>query len=164
MQVHFPGGNQGTGTRRQSAGVATPSLHPEVPDTRFTSPGRGLGIRQSMGWTKVCETALSGIWVLKGNARTCMLPKNLDHLRVGFLGDHTRPPGSRQGTTVCVHTSMDVEQLSDLKLMTPSGMGLLVCGQGCTPHVTLVCKLECANGSEPEPVFRFRVMYPLAQR
>ena len=26
----------------------------------------------------------------------------------GFLGDHTRPPGLRQGTTVCVHTSMDV--------------------------------------------------------
>ena len=34
-----------------------------------------------MGWTKVCHTARSGIWVLKGNARTCMLPKNLDHLR-----------------------------------------------------------------------------------
>ena len=28
----------------------------------------------------------------------------------GGLGDHARPPGSRQGTTVCVHTSMDMEQ------------------------------------------------------
>ena len=37
--------------------------------------------------------------------------------RDGFLGDHTRPPGLRQGTTVCVHTSMDVEQQSDHKLM-----------------------------------------------
>ena len=30
-------------------------------------------------WTR------SGIWVLKGNARTCMLPENLDHLRVGWI-------------------------------------------------------------------------------
>ena len=35
-----------------------------------------------MGWTKVCSTARSGIWVLKGNARTRMSPANLDHLRV----------------------------------------------------------------------------------
>ena len=41
-----------------------------------------------MGWTKVCGTARSGIWVLKGNARARMLPENLDHLRVdGFLGE-----------------------------------------------------------------------------
>ena len=118
------GRQPGTGTMRRREGAVTPSLHPEVPGTRFASPGRGLGIRQSMGWTKVCETARSGIWVLKGNARTCMLPINLDHLRVGWiLGDHTRPPGLRQGTTVCVHTSMDVEQLSDHKLITPSAMG-----------------------------------------
>ena len=63
-------------------GVGTPSLHPEVPGTQFASPGRGLGIRQSICWTKVCETAQSGIWVLKGIARTRMFPANLDHLRV----------------------------------------------------------------------------------
>ena len=38
-----------------------------------------------MGWTKVCGTAQSGIWVLKGNARTCMFPANLDHLRVEWM-------------------------------------------------------------------------------
>ena len=37
-----------------------------------------------MGWTKVCKTTLSGIWVLKGNASTCMFPANLDHLPVGW--------------------------------------------------------------------------------
>ena len=63
-------------------GVDTPSLHPEVPDTRFASPGRGLGIRQSVGWTKVCETARSGIWVMKGDARARMFPADLDRLRV----------------------------------------------------------------------------------
>ena len=38
----------GTGTRQQRVGAVTPSLHPEVPDTRFVSPGRVLDIRQSM--------------------------------------------------------------------------------------------------------------------
>ena len=37
-----------------------------------------------MGWTKVCETALSGIWVLQGNPRARMCPDNLVHLRVGW--------------------------------------------------------------------------------
>ena len=50
---------------------------------------------------------------------------------------HTRLPGLRQGTTVCVHTSMDMEQRSDRKLITPSGMGLLVCGAGSHPSYHL---------------------------
>ena len=62
---------------------------PVVLDTRFTSPGRGLDIRQSMGWTKVCSTTRSGIWVLKGNARARMLPENLDHLRVRWISRGT---------------------------------------------------------------------------
>ena len=78
------GKQPGTGTRRQRVGVVTPSLHLEVPGLQFVSPGHGLEIRQSMGWTKVCETARSGIWVLKGNARARMLPASLDHLRVGW--------------------------------------------------------------------------------
>ena len=72
-------------------------LHPEVPGIQSVSPGYGLDIRQSTGWTKVCGTTRSGIWVLKGNARTRMLPENLDHLRVGWISRE------RQGTTVCVH-------------------------------------------------------------
>ena len=61
--VNFSAGRRG--------GAVTPSLHP-VPGIRFVSPGRGLDIRQSIGWTKVCGTAQSEIWMLKGNARTCM--------------------------------------------------------------------------------------------
>ena len=48
-----------------------------------------MGIRQSMGWTKVCGTARSGILVPQTNARARMLPENLDHLRV-----RRRPQGS----------------------------------------------------------------------
>ena len=78
----LPGRQPGTGTRQVRGGAVTPSLHPEVPGIRFVSPGYGLDIRQSMGWTTVCGTAQSGIWVLKGNVRTCMFLANLDHLRV----------------------------------------------------------------------------------
>ena len=80
----LPGRQPGTGTRRNKGSVVTPSLHPEVPGSLSVSPGPGERIRQLMGWTKVCGTAQSGIWVLKGNARTCMFPANLDHLRVGW--------------------------------------------------------------------------------
>ena len=81
----LPRRQPGTGTRTGKGCVVTPSLHPEVPGIQFVSPGRGLDIRQLMGWTKVCGTTQSGIWVLKGNARTCMGPANLDHLRVGWM-------------------------------------------------------------------------------
>ena len=46
---------------------------------------------------------------------------------------HTRLPGLRQGRTVCVHTTMDMEQQSDHKQITPFGMVLLVCGAGSHP-------------------------------
>ena len=68
----LPRRQPGTGTRTSKGSVVTPSLHPEVPDSLFVSPGPGKRIRQLMGWTKVCGTTQSGIWVLKGNARTCM--------------------------------------------------------------------------------------------
>ena len=42
-------------------------IHPEAPDTQYVSPGRGFGIRESMGWSKVCGTGASGVWVLKGD-------------------------------------------------------------------------------------------------
>ena len=80
----LPRRQPGTGTRCHRVGLVTPSLHPEVPETRFASLGRGLGIRKTTDWTKVCGTAQSGIWVVKGNARARVLPDNLDHLRVGW--------------------------------------------------------------------------------
>ena len=67
-------GNQAAGTRQQRDGVDTPSFHPEVPGIQFVSLGHGLDFRQSVGWTKVCGTTQSGIWVLKGNARTLYVP------------------------------------------------------------------------------------------
>ena len=139
----LPGRQPGTGTRKVMVRCGH-TFPPEVPGTQFVSPGRGLGIRQSMGWTKVCETARSGIWVLKGNARIRMLRANLDHLRVEW-----RKQGAYETAwVVCVRTSMDMEQQSDHKLLTPSGMRLFVCGAGSRPS----CHLGVAGGSVPTGV------------
>ena len=58
-----PSGQPGTATRRAREGAGTLSLHPEVPDVQYPSLGR---IRQSMGWTEMCQTAQSRISALKG--------------------------------------------------------------------------------------------------
>ena len=44
-----------------------------------------------MGWKNVCRTARSGIWVLKGDAGSCVTCRN------GGSGRHTRPPWSPPG-------------------------------------------------------------------
>ena len=46
--------------------VVTPSLHPEVPDSLFVSPGPGKRIRHLMGWTKVCGNHTIGDLGAKG--------------------------------------------------------------------------------------------------
>ena len=84
-----PGRQPGTGTTQVKGSVVTPSLLPKVPGIQLVSPGYGLDIRQSMGWTKVCGTARSGIWVPKGKARARMLPEDLDHLRVRWISRGT---------------------------------------------------------------------------
>ena len=58
----------GTGTRQVRGGAVTLSLHPEVPGIQFVSPGYGLDIRQSVGWT-----AQSGIWGVTPEL-VCSLP------------------------------------------------------------------------------------------
>ena len=62
-----------------------------------------------MGWTKVCETARSGIWVLKGNARARMLLANLDHLlggmeEAGFTRDPLGYARARLSVSIQVQT------------------------------------------------------------
>ena len=98
-----------TGTRRSSGGAVTPSIHPEVLDSLFVSPGRGNGIRQLMGWRKVCGSAGSGIRVPKGDARARMLPADLDHLRVGWrkqvvTRDRLGHARARLSVFICVWT------------------------------------------------------------
>ena len=128
--------------------MVTPSLHPEVPVSLPVSPGPGKRIRQLKGWTKVSETAQSGIWVLKGNARTCMFPANLDHLRVEWKkqGSYKTAWVTPGHDCLCSY-KMDMEQQSDHKLIRPSGMELLVCGAGSRPSYHLgVVRRNCQRG------------------
>ena len=159
----LPGGQPGAGTRRVREGAVTPSLHPEVPDTQFASRGRGLSIRQSMGWTKVCVTAQSGIRVLKGVARARMSPDDIDHFRVGWMTRGT------YGTAWVTpgHDCLCPYQYghgAGVRPQTNNAIwnGVFGLWAGSHPLVTLVCKEECANGSEPEPVLLAKIMHPLA--
>ena len=53
----LPDGDQDQVPGGPGCGAVTPSIHPEVPESQFV-----LGIRQTMGWRKVCGTTESGIW------------------------------------------------------------------------------------------------------
>ena len=151
MQVHFPG----TGTRQVKRGVDTPSLHPEVSGIQFVSPGRGLDIRQS---------TRSGIWVLKGNARACMLPENLDHLRVRWISRGTYETAWVTPGHDCL-CSYQYGHEAAVRPQTNDAIwrwGYWFVGQGRAPLVALVWQEGIANGCELEPVLRSKFMYSLA--
>ena len=78
----LPGRQPGTGNER--CGSHLPSTRRFL-TPQFVPPGRGLGIRQSMGWTKLCGTARSRILVLKGDSRTRVLLATLDRFRVEWM-------------------------------------------------------------------------------
>ena len=129
----LPRRQPGTGPRRVREGVVTPSFHPEVLDSLFVSPGPGKRIRQS------------GIWVLKGNTRTCMFLANLDHLRVGWrkLGSYETAWVTPGHDCLCSYAYGH----GDHKLIRPSGMELLGCGAGSRPSYHLgVVRRNCQRG------------------
>ena len=139
-----------TGTRPNKGSVVTPSLHPEVPGIQFVSPGYGLDIRQSMGWTKVCGTAQSGIWVLKGNARTCMFPANLDHLRVEWMKRGTYKTAWVTPGHDCL-CSYKYGHGAAVRPQTNNAIwhGVIGLWGRVAPFLSPWCgKKECANGSE----------------
>ena len=120
----------------------------EGPTGRSISNSRHLGGNQWVGRRCVKPHDRGfGCWgVTPGHV--CFLRNLITSGWDGSLGDHTRPLGLRQGTTVCVHTNMDVEQLSDRKLMTPSEMGSLVCAGRVAPLLSF----WCARGNMPTGV------------
>ena len=65
-----PGPGCGTGTRSGAVG----------PRSLVMPPGRYQFAPQSLGWTRVCGTERSGVWVLKNDSRTD-IPENLDDVR-----------------------------------------------------------------------------------
>ena len=85
-----PGPGPGTGPGGRSGlvggvpGLAAACL--EIPCSLVMPPGRHQFAPQSLGWARVCGTEESGVWVLKGDARTYNLPRNLDD--VGVVWEH----------------------------------------------------------------------------
>ena len=73
-----PGGRSGFGGG--VSGLAAASL--EIPCSLVMPPGCHQFAPQSLGWARVCGTGKSGVWVLKGDARTYNLPRNLDDVGV----------------------------------------------------------------------------------
>ena len=73
-----PGGRSGPGGG--VSGLAAASL--EIPCSLVMPPGRHQFAPQSLGWARVCGSGKSGVWVLKGDARTYNLPGNLDDVGV----------------------------------------------------------------------------------
>ena len=53
-----------------------------IPCSLVMPPGRHQRAPQSLGWARVCGTEKSGVWVLKGDARTYNLPWNLDDVGI----------------------------------------------------------------------------------
>ena len=111
----LPRKQPGTGTRQVKGSVVTPSLHPEVPGIQFVSPGYGLDIRQSMGRVAPFSSPRCG----KKD-----VPTGVNLNRYSGSGSY-RLPGLRQGTTVCVHTSMDIG-MSIWPLLIPRVLVLLL--------------------------------------
>ena len=83
-----PGPGPGTGPGGRSGlvggvlGLAAACL--KIPCSLEMPPGRHQFAPQSLGWARVCGTENSGVWVLKGDARTYNLPWNLDDVGVDW--------------------------------------------------------------------------------
>ena len=73
-----PGGRSGFGGGVSGHAAA----FMEIPCSLVMPPGRHQFAPQSLGWARVCGSGKSGVWVLKGDARTYNLPWNLDDVGI----------------------------------------------------------------------------------
>ena len=79
-----PGPGSGPGVRSGLVGgsLGRAAAFRGIPCSLVMPPGRHQRAPQSLGWMRVCGTEKSGVWVLKGDARTYNLPRNLDDVGV----------------------------------------------------------------------------------
>ena len=73
-----PGGRSGFGGGVSGHAAA----FMEIPCSLVMPPGRHQFAPQSLGWARVRGSGKSGVWVLKGDARTYNLPRDLDDVGV----------------------------------------------------------------------------------
>ena len=81
-----PGAGPGPGGRSGFVGgsLDCAAAFREIPCSLVMPPGRHQFAPQSLGWARVCGTGRSGVWVLKGDARTYNLPRNLDDVGIAW--------------------------------------------------------------------------------
>ena len=116
-----PGPSSGPGGRSGLVGgsLGRAAAFRGIPCSLVMPLGRHQRAPPSLGWMRVCGTEKSGVWVLKGDARTYNLPRNLDDVgvvwerRSGYETAWATP-----GTSVHVHTIMNVDQFCH-KLIPP---------------------------------------------
>ena len=79
-----PGSGAGPGGRSRLVGGALDraAAFRVIPCSLVMPPGRHQRAPHSLGWERVCGTEKSGVWVLKGDARTYNLPWNLDDVGI----------------------------------------------------------------------------------
>ena len=79
-----PGSGAGPGGRSRLVGGALDraAAFRGIPCSLVMPPGRHQRAPHSLGWARVCGTEKSGVWVLKGDARTYNLPWNLDDVGI----------------------------------------------------------------------------------
>ena len=79
-----PGSGAGPGGRSRLVGGALDraAAFQGIPCSLVMPPGRHQRAPHSLGWARVCGTEKSGVWVLKGDARTYNLPRNLDDVGI----------------------------------------------------------------------------------
>ena len=63
----------GAGGRWSGIGLGLAATSSGISRTLGMPPKHHQGVPQSLGWKRVCGTERSGVWVLKGDARTCNL-------------------------------------------------------------------------------------------
>ena len=156
LQVQSPGGNQAQ-ARQGRCGHTFPPPGGSWYPTRVT--WIRIGHQAIDGLTKVCGTARSGIWVLKGNARARTLPENLDHLRVRWISR-----GSYETASVTPgHDCLCSYKFGHGAAIRPQTNDAIWHGVvGLWGRVAPLLSPSGANGSELEPVLRSKFMYPLA--
>ena len=79
-----PGAGPGPGGRSGLVGgsLGCAAAIRGIPCSLVMPPGRHQRAPQSLGWEWVCGSEKSGVWVLKGDARTYNLPRDLDDVGI----------------------------------------------------------------------------------
>ena len=137
----------------------------EIPCSLVVPLGRHQRAPHSLGWARVCGTEQSGVWLLKGDARTYNLPRNLDDVGVVWASRSGYETAWATPGHVC-SCSYNYGRGPVLPQANPSDFTEAV---NLWSRVASLLTPWCAKGggaygSEPEPVRWEWIIFPMALR